>query len=72
MEEERIWEEYDMCAEWCAKRKIKGNLGDNLPDLISSEVVDLINGDIAAFKQRINDFAYGLAMDKLNYPLDMD
>ena len=60
------WTEYENAAEWCAKRGIKGNCGDPLPELISSTCVSLINDDPEAFASRVNDFAYAIVMEKLS------
>lgn len=55
---------YDACAEWCAKRGLQGKIGDLLPNLVSSEVVEMINSDPEAFEQRVRQCAYALAMNK--------
>lgn len=58
------WQIYDSCAEWCAKRGLKGNIGDPLPNLLSREVERLINDDPEAFAERVRQTAYALAMEK--------
>jgi hypothetical protein len=60
--------EYDSAAEWCAKRGLKGVIGDALPSLLSIQTVILINNDPEAFQNRVNACAYRLAMEKLNLP----
>ena len=57
------WNEYDSAAEWCARRDIKGNEGDALPALLSGRCLQLINDDPSAFRRRICDSAYTLAME---------
>lgn len=59
-----LWAVYDSCAEWCAKRGLKGKIGDPLPNLLDSRVVKLINDDPEAFEQRVRDTAYALAIEK--------
>ncbi len=61
-----LWAEYDSAAEWCAKRGLTGDIGDSLPIGTSHTVVLEINYDIEAFKKRVNEFAYALAMEKHN------
>jgi hypothetical protein len=56
------WIEYDNAAEWCAKRGLKGKIGDPLPNLMSKAAVDLINEDPEAFEQRVRGTAYAIAM----------
>lgn len=56
-----LWCVYDSCAEWCAKRGLKGEIGDPLPNLLPSEVHDLINEDPEAFASRVRQTAYALA-----------
>ena len=60
------WQEYDSAAEWCAKRGLKGTIGDALPNLMSGRTVDLINDDPEAFERRVREFAYALAMEKIS------
>jgi hypothetical protein len=60
----QLLESYDACAEWCAKRGLKGAIGDPLPDLLSKEVLDFINEDPEAFEERVRQTAYALAMGK--------
>lgn len=54
--------EYEMAAEWCAKRGIKGKHGDPLPDLLGSDVCDEIAADPEAFQERVRAYAYERAM----------
>ena len=56
------WRVYDAAAEWCAKHGLKGNIGDPLPNLMSSETVALINADPEAFAERVRLTAYAIAM----------
>ena len=63
-----IWYAYDSCAEWCARRGLRGLIGDPLPNLLDSRVVALINEDPEAFRIRVAQCAYALAMDGLNIP----
>lgn len=58
------WAEYDSAAEWCAKRGIKGKVGDPLPNLLSNCVCEEIDSDPEAFERRVREFAYTLAMEK--------
>ena len=55
--------EYESAAEWCAKRNLTGGWGDPLPNLLSTDTMELINGDIEAFKRRVKDYAYAHAME---------
>jgi hypothetical protein len=59
------WETYDAVAEWCAKRGLKGNVGDPLPNLLSGDVAALINADPEAFARRVRMTAYALAMNSV-------
>lgn len=59
--------EYDSAAEWCAKRGIKGAIGDRLPDLLSDVVAQEINDHPEEFMRRVKEMAYALTMRKL-YP----
>ena len=61
-----LWGEYDSAAEWCAKRGSKGRNGDRLPENLSSDVLDEINGDIDAFQERVKNHAFALAMMRVN------
>jgi hypothetical protein len=58
-----VWREYDGAAEWCARRGLKGQAGDPLPNLMSRDAVDAINDDPEAFEDRVKGFAYAMAMD---------
>ena len=49
------WREYDGAAEWCARRGLKGAIGDPLPDYMSPIVHEEINADPEAFEQRVRD-----------------
>lgn len=64
------WAEYDSAAEWCAKRGIKGNEGDPLPENLSADCYAAINDDPDAWRQRINDSAYAIGMESLNLSAD--
>lgn len=63
-EEYDVWLEYDSAAEWCAKRGLRGVVGDSLPNLMSGAAVDLINADPEAFEERVRFTAYALAMER--------
>ena len=57
--------EYDAAAEWCAKRGLKGSIGDALPlNMDSDGALRWINSDPEAFQERVRQFAYALAMEK--------
>lgn len=58
-----FWSEYDSAAEWCAKRGLKGIVGDSLPESISDNVAREIYDHREEFEQRVRDTAYGLAME---------
>jgi len=58
------WNEYDSAAEWCAKRGLKGAIGDPLPNLMSGATVDEINEHPEEFQERVRMTAYALAMEK--------
>ena len=60
-----IAQEYDWAAEDMAKKGLRGNIGDPLPNFISADVMDAINNDPEAFQQRVRECAYALAMGKL-------
>lgn len=61
--------EYDSAAQWCARRGLTGAVGDPLPNLMDSDgALKWINAHPEAFQQRVKDFAYMMAMDKLNLP----
>ena len=60
-EASRAWVEYDFAAAWCAKRGIRGSVGDALPELISDECFRLINDDPEAFEERVRMTAYAIA-----------
>jgi hypothetical protein len=57
------WAEYDMAAEWCARRGLKGEAGDPLPNLLSAEVASEISEYPEAFAERVQATAYALAME---------
>jgi hypothetical protein len=59
-----VWTEYDIAATWCARRNIKGQVGDPLPDLLSSACHKEINADPDAFAERVKLTAYALAMEQ--------
>jgi len=58
------WKAYNAAAEWCAKRGSKGAIGDQLPNLMGSGTVALINADPEAFADHVRMTAYALAMEK--------
>lgn len=58
--------EYDSAARWCAIRGIKGELGDKLPELMSPECLEAINYDPEAFQERVRQFAYARAMERVS------
>lgn len=68
--EKTLWEAYDSCAEWCAARGLKGEIGDPLPNLLSSDVLALINGDPESFEWRVRQCAYARAMEQANASQD--
>lgn len=55
-------DEYDAAAKDLARRGLKGEIGDPLPNLMSGATVDAINDDPEAFQKRVQQFAYALAM----------
>lgn len=65
-----IADEYEHCAEMCAVRGLKGEAGDPLPELISAECFNAIAANPSAFQERIRQYAYGIAMNRLNLPED--
>ena len=56
------WTEYDQAADWCAKRGLRGSVGDQLPQCMGATTVQLINEDPEAFQLRVQAFAYERAM----------
>ena len=58
--------EYDGAAEWCARRGLTGKCGDRLPDCLSGPCFAAINEDVEAFQDRVEQFAYALAMERIN------
>lgn len=58
------WTEYDAAAKYLARRGLKGEIGDPLPNLMSTEAVELINADPEAFADRVRLTAYAIAMEK--------
>jgi len=57
--------EYSAAAEWCARRGLKGRLGDPLPcNMGSPGAVDYIDADPEAFEDEVRRCAYMLAMEK--------
>lgn len=61
-------DEYESAAEWCAARGLTGATGEPLPEFISTDTWDEIHGDLEAFQRRVSDYAYGIAMSKINLP----
>ena len=59
-----LWAEYDSAAGYCAKRGWTGDIGTPLPANMSHQVVFEINYDVDAFKERVRQSAYALAMGK--------
>ena len=57
------WKEYDAAAEWSAKRGLKGEIGDPLPNLLSGPCLRLINDDPEAFQFRVRLMGYALACE---------
>lgn len=57
------WKAYDQAAEWCARRGLKGAIGDPLPNYLGSDVNDMINEDPEAFEKRVRECAYSIARD---------
>ena len=57
----QAWKEYDMAAEWCAKRGLEGKDGDPLPENLGAPCAGLISEDPDAFQQRVKDTAYAMA-----------
>ena len=60
----KVWNEYDMAAEWCARRGLEGIEGDRLPVFLSCTCHDLIMNDPDAFADRVRSTAYMLAMEQ--------
>jgi hypothetical protein len=58
------WNEYDNCAEWCAKRGFAGKIGDPLPTGLSVACFDEIAEHPEEFMERVRDTAYALAMQE--------
>ena len=56
------WQEYDYAADWCARRGLRGGIGDRLPEGLSEKAKSFIDDDPEAFEQRVTDFAYATAM----------
>jgi hypothetical protein len=63
--ESDAWLEYDLVANDLARRGRKGEIGDPLPNLISSACDKLIQDDPEAFKERVRMSAYALAMSRV-------
>lgn len=62
--------EYDAAAEWSAKRGLKGLKGDALPlNMASDGALKYIQADPEAFRERVKQFAYALAMEKVESKL---
>ena len=59
--------EYDGAARWCAIKGLKGVPGDALPDNMDSDgALRWINADPEAFQERVRQFAYARAMERVN------
>lgn len=56
-------DEYDSAAEWCAKRGLRGVIGDPLPPNLSASAMMEIAFDSDAFECRVRETAYMLAME---------
>jgi hypothetical protein len=63
--ESDAWKAYDAVANDLARRGLKGEVGDPLPNLISSACDKLIQDDPEAFQERVRMSAYALAMSKV-------
>ena len=63
--ESDAWMEFDLVANDLARRGKKGEIGDPLPNLISSACDKLIQDDPEAFKERVRMSAYALAMSRV-------
>ena len=59
-------DEYEAAAELCAKKGFS-SLAD-LFGLVSEECMGEILDNFGAFSRRVNDYAYAIAMNKLNLP----
>ena len=59
-----VWDEYDSAAEWCARRGLKGEQGDKLPDSLSTDCARAIDFDPEAFQRRIAETGYALAREE--------
>lgn len=68
--EAAMWEEYDMCAEWCTKRALKGEIGDPLPGNIGGDTAREISNNPEEFKERVRQTAYAICMNKIDLPDD--
>jgi hypothetical protein len=55
--------EYDAAADWCARRGIKGDVGDPLPDGLSAACLEAIQDDPDAFQERVRATAYAISME---------
>lgn len=57
--------EYDSAAEWCARRDLKGEIGDSLPlNMDPDGALKYINADPEAFQERVRQCAYALSMEE--------
>jgi hypothetical protein len=61
-----FWREYDAAAEWCAKRGVKGIVGDSLPEGITDNVAREIYDDREAFERRVREKDAELAENVLS------
>jgi hypothetical protein len=64
MTNSRVWNEYDHAAMELARKGLRGDIGDPLPNLMSADSVNLINDDPEAFHERVRLSAYALAMEE--------
>jgi len=61
MEDSEWWLEYDAAAEWCARKGLRGEPGDPLPEMLSARCKREIDEHPLAFQTRVRDTAYALA-----------
>lgn len=61
-------DEYESVCAWMAQRGYAGDFGDPLPPLLSAETSLEIETDMEAFRRRIREHAYAIAMERHNLP----
>lgn len=59
-----VLDEYDEMAAWLARQRLKGAVGDPLPDTVSETVENLIDDDVEAFAHHVNMAADLLAIEE--------